>query len=377
MRSLMRLAAPLSLAIGLFSLACGGPASPADTGGVGGTGQGSGGAGGGGGGAPKGSVLSVACGDFHSCALLADRSVRCWGRNKSGEVGDPSNTEHLRPVAVPGLSGVEELALGSNFSCARLSDGTVKCWGSGRILGDNKFQERLPPTTVPGISDAKQLRAGGYLACAVTGSGDVKCWGSDRGTGAPRPVAEVAVAGAHGCARMVDGAARCWGEGIWGSPGRESFARPAVSGATRIGTGDGFACAIVEGGSVRCWGRNDQGELGVQADGDNHVEPTTVPLVKGAVEITAAEAHACVVDAAHRAICWGANDEGELGRGTRSQSEPPGPIPGLDVRTLSIGADHACAVAMDGGVYCWGNNKNGQVGDGTNERRTTPVRLDL
>src|SRR5207248_3534955 len=135
-------------------------------------------------------------------------------------------------VEVKGVKGVQELALGANFSCARMSDKTVQCWGSGRIRADSVIVDKQPPAPVPDITDIVQLRAGGYMICALTSTGDVKCWGLDpKPTGAPKGVAEIAVAGAHGCARLTTGAVQCWGEGIWGAPvsSKESFSTPGIT----------------------------------------------------------------------------------------------------------------------------------------------------
>lgn len=320
-------------------------------------------------------VLSIACGDFHSCAIMADRTVRCWGRNKSGELGDGTDADQSRPTPVRGLTDVAELALGANFSCARLTDKTVKCWGSGRLLGDARMVDHVPPTPVPNVGDVMQLRAGGYVVCALRGGGEVTCWGSDQPTtGAPRPSIDVSVAGAHACARTSDGAARCWGEGIWGAPvGKESFSNPGVARARLLATGDSFACVGVDEGKVQCWGRNDEGELGQQPDADDHPAASVVPNVSGARQLVAAESHVCVITDAGAVLCWGANDEGELGRGTRTIGEQPGPVPNLSARSIALGADHGCAIDTDGHVVCWGNNRNGQLGDGTNERRGAPT----
>lgn len=325
--------------------------------------------------AGAGDVSSLASGDFHSCAIMKDRTVRCWGRNKSGELGNGGDADAPRPTPVQGLTDVQELALGANFSCARLADRTVKCWGSGRLLGDGRMAERLPPTPVPGLGDVMQLAAGGYMICALRGGGEVKCWGASRPTtGAPDRAVEVAVAGAHACARTSDGGVRCWGEGIWSAPaGAESFADPGAKGTKLLATGDSFACVGVEDGTVRCWGRNDEGELGLQLDADNHTTQAAVPNVAGAKQLVAAESHVCAVSTASDVLCWGANDEGELGRGTRTIGEPPAPIPGLKARSVALGADHGCALTTDGKVACWGNNRNGQLGDGTDERRGTPT----
>lgn len=322
-------------------------------------------------------VLSIACGDFHSCALMKDRTVRCWGRNRDGEIGDGTDTDRTRPVLVKGVSGVQELALGANFSCARMSDKTVRCWGSGRLRGDATILDKQPPTAVPGISDIVQLRAGGYMICALDGAGETKCWGLDPKPAAPKGAVELAVAGAHGCSRAADGSVRCWGEGIWGAQTGESFSNPGIVKAKAIATGDSFGCALVETGNVMCWGRNDEGELGVQPDSDNHPSATPVPRISAALAIAAAESHVCALTAGSTVTCWGANDEGELGRGTRTLGEGPQSLVGLRASQIALGADHVCVLTPESAIMCWGSNRNGQLGNGSTERELRPVQVQF
>lgn len=333
------------------------------------------------------SVMKIACGDFHTCAVMSDYSVLCWGRNKSGELGDATDVDRPLPVSVKGIGMASDIALGANFSCAHMHDRpeSVWCWGSGRILGDARIVDKLPPTRVAGVLAAegayttKLVRAGGYMICALTEAPTpVKCWGLDPSPpGAPKKDAvEVAVAGAHGCARMKDGTIGCWGEGIWGAPsGKESFATPGVSKAKQIATGDGFGCALVESGSIACWGRNDEGELGTQPDADNHGQAESVPRISAAIQVAAAESHVCAITAGNTVTCWGANDEGELGRGTRTLGEQPQSLVNLRARQIAVGADHTCVLTPEGDVMCWGSNRNGQLGDGTTERRLVPTKV--
>jgi alpha-tubulin suppressor-like RCC1 family protein len=310
---------------------------------------------------------------------MRDKTVRCWGRNKGGEIGDGTDVDRSRPTPVKGLTGVEDIAAGASFSCARMSDQSVKCWGSGRLLGDARILDKIPPTTVPVVSSVVELRAGGYVICALDTHREVSCWGLDpKLTGEPKGVTGIAAAGAHACARLETGGARCWGEGIWSAPkGRDSFADPGLSKVASIATGDSFACALLESGSVSCWGRNDEGELGQQPDSDNHSTASVVPNVSHATFLAAGESHVCAIAQGGSVACWGGNDEGELGRGTRTIGEQPKLIPNLRAKTIAIGADHVCAIDLDGSVWCWGSNRNGQLGDGTTERRLEPTKIDL
>ena len=322
-----------------------------------------------------GAVTQVACGDFHTCALLKDGTLKCWGRNKGGQVGAGKPDEQHDPIAVPGIAGAKQIATGATFSCALLADASVKCWGSGRLTGDGKFKENVPPTPVQGIADAKSITAGGYLACALLGSGKVKCWGLDGTKGRPPDVGdvvEVRAAGAHACALTKTGAAKCWGEAGFVPGG------VPVADVRQIVTGDAFACALTKDGKVKCWGSNDEGQLGAEPDMDLHKTVIDVAGLEPAVRIAAGQTQACALSKEGRVRCWGSNSQGELGVGKQSTDERAGEVKGISgVADVCAASMHACARTEAGGLYCWGGNVAGQVGDGTEERRLAPTRIKL
>jgi alpha-tubulin suppressor-like RCC1 family protein len=131
-------------------------------------------------------AVSVACGSFHTCALLDDGSVRCWGQNVDAELGNgpPSSDLATMPVPVAGLGGVTTLAAGSTHTCALLDNGTVRCWGnailgqSGTATPANAFTIDVP-TTVAGVAGATSVVAGDNFTCALVTGGSVKCWGEN------------------------------------------------------------------------------------------------------------------------------------------------------------------------------------------------------
>jgi alpha-tubulin suppressor-like RCC1 family protein len=314
--------------------------------------------------------VQIACGDFHSCALMSNKTVRCWGRNKGGELGDGTDADKNKPTAVA-VKDVEQIAAGANVVCVRHTDGSVGCWGTSRVL-DGQFRERMPHTVVSSLSGATDLVAGGYMVCAQRAAG-VACVGLDKTLpGAPTAsVKALAAAGAHACA-VVDDGVRCWGESSWA----KTFAAPKLTGARGLSTTDSAACALLEDGAVRCWGRNDEGELGTAPDSDDHATPVA-PGVLRAVALSSAEAHTCALLGDKSVVCWGSNTEGELGRGTKTTSEKPARIPGLSAKQVAMGAAHGCALTTGGDVVCWGNNRNGQLGDGSTESRDGPVRVSF
>jgi alpha-tubulin suppressor-like RCC1 family protein len=146
-----------------------------------------------------GSTLAVASGSAFACALLADSTVSCWGDNYYGELGHDPGVDSRGgpwffspvPSAVPGLTGVRELALGDGFACAVKSDDTVACWGTnyngnlGHDPGTDTDKDfggypiRPAPTAVAGLSNVLHIAAGEAHVCALEKDDTVWCWGGD------------------------------------------------------------------------------------------------------------------------------------------------------------------------------------------------------
>jgi len=132
-------------------------------------------------------VIAVAAGRAHTCALLADGSVRCWGANLSGQLGDDTGVDSPRPVSPkidPGLK-VVAVAAGGDVTCAVTEDHALRCWGDndGGQLGDGSNLPRFVPQQVHGLtSNIRTVAAGLSSTCAVTLAGQAYCWGrNDQG----------------------------------------------------------------------------------------------------------------------------------------------------------------------------------------------------
>jgi alpha-tubulin suppressor-like RCC1 family protein len=128
----------------------------------------------------------IASGDNHTCALLANGTMMCWGLNSDGELGNgtwtPFSSGGLStPVEVSGLSGITAIALGAFHTCALIADGTVECWGhnSYRELGNGTDTSSLTPVGVSGLSGVIAISAGAYHSCVVLANGTAKCWGAN------------------------------------------------------------------------------------------------------------------------------------------------------------------------------------------------------
>jgi alpha-tubulin suppressor-like RCC1 family protein len=312
------------------------------------------------------------CGDFATCVLATDGYVRCWGRNKDGELGVPAQEESVKRVRVPGLGPATSIAMASQMSCALMKDKHVKCWGSGHL--GTKSIANGPPTEVDGIDDAEEIEASGAIVCA-RGPKGIRCFGEDsKSIGTPpdgTSFKQIATGFTHGCAIDDKGAVACWGQNDWAPSGR--YAKPGIAGAVQIVTGDRHACVIAKDKTVQCWGMNDSGQLGAKPDFVPHPKPVAVPGLKNVTKLFTGEAATCAISSDGATKCWGANSEGELGTGTPSGDERPVSPSGVsNVDQICFASAHSCVLTKEQKLYCWGSKNNfGQLGDGTKEPHIT------
>ncbi|AKU94635.1 regulator of chromosome condensation, RCC1 [Labilithrix luteola] len=320
--------------------------------------------------------MRVDCGDFSTCAIAEGGSVRCWGRDKKGELGDGGGPDRSNNAAVPGLGRATALALGSEFGCALQDDKKIRCWGTGRIANDGKVHQRARATEVSGVDGALDIVASGLIACARTTSG-VTCWGGEPktiGTPPSGAFSQIATGFTHACGLDDKGGISCWGTGDWAPRG--SFSKPPITGAKYVATGDRHACVITRDNKVACWGQNDAGQLGVRADTEGHKKPVEVPGIDGIVKLVAGESATCAIDGNGTVRCWGGNSEGELGLGKRSSDERPTKLSSVaQVADVCLATTHGCALTKDAKIVCWGGNADGQLGDGSKDRKLEPSNV--
>jgi alpha-tubulin suppressor-like RCC1 family protein len=130
-----------------------------------------------------GSADKLFAGSEHIC-VLASGAVWCWGDNQGGQLGDGTLQNRATPVQAVGLPGAAtSLALGAYHSCALLADGTVWCWGENEYgqLGDGTTSQRIAPARVVDLADVTAITSGSQFTCALTQTGAMRCWGANNG----------------------------------------------------------------------------------------------------------------------------------------------------------------------------------------------------
>jgi alpha-tubulin suppressor-like RCC1 family protein len=351
-------------------------------------------------------VVEMRGGGGHACEVRQNGVVVCWGAGADGQLGDGTTLSRSIPVALApdALGAARDLALGARHSCALLKDRSVWCWGANEAgqLGDGTTAPRTKPVAVRDsagrpLNGIAAIAAGGAFSCAAAEGGTVMCWGDNsagalgQGTTAAEPttsaqaviglenVATLSARDRHICALKSDKTVWCWGSNEQGELGDGSqdlrstptpVLLPAGQSIDAVAAGAAHTCAI-GGGQLWCWGANQLGELG---DGSNRDRPlpTPVPLPR-VTTIVAAGHHTCAGQDTGAAWCWGANQAGQLGEGTTSNFGVPVPVTGIeDAIDLSAGDSFSCARRHDGTIWCWGDDRLGQLGNGAPIERVRP-----
>lgn len=334
------------------------------------------------------SVVAIATGYAHSLALLADGTLRAWGHNDRGQLGNGESGENVRsetPVPVHmtpfGDRTITAIAAGGATSYALLADGTVYAWGSGffgqlgnGVNGGETHSSTPIPVDMSGI--------------------------------APRKVVAIAPGDVHVLALLDDGAVYAWGEnsagqlgiGVSGTAGLRSTPVPVILIAIEprevvaIAAGSYQSFAILDDGAIYAWGSNYLGELG---DGSGAHQTTPVPVnatlfgTRRAVSLDGAVIgfHNLAALEDGTVYAWGNNSYGQLGNGESGPGTQSGVPVAVDMTSfgergavaLAAGFAFSLALLEDGSLHSWGEGDYGQLGNGesgSTARSSTPVPVD-
>jgi alpha-tubulin suppressor-like RCC1 family protein len=272
-------------------------------------------------------ALQITVGSQHSCALLDNYSVKCWGRGTYGQLGIGSTAtigdgagemgDSLVAVAFAAGRSARFIAAGSNHTCAILDNASVVCWGRGNSgqLGQGAITNighsgLATVATTPAIDfgsgrTALAISAGDAHTCAILDNATIKCWG----------------AGGNG--RLGSGATTNLGDGA-GEMGISLGIVDVGAGRTAraISAGIAHTCAVLDNATVKCWGNGGSGKLGYENQddiGDTNTEMglnlAAVALGAGrtALAISAGGTHTCAVLDNASLKCWGDGSSGQLG----------------------------------------------------------------
>ena len=189
----------------------------------------------------------------------------------------------------------------------------------------------------------------------------------------------------YSCALTKTGGVKCWGdneERQLGDGTKTERLRPVdvvglTAGVIAISAGWDHTCAVTSAGGLKCWGNNEDGKLGDGTRTDRLAPVDVVGLTSGVTAISAGSSHTCAVTLTGVAKCWGRNGDGRLGDRTVRDRLTPVDVTGLDsgATAIAAGTVHTCAVTSAGAAMCWGWNSYGQLGDGTSTSSPTPVEV--
>ena len=323
------------------------------------------------------SVQAVSAGTVHTCALLDAGAVRCWGFGGDGRLGY-GNTSAIGDDEPPSAAGPVDLGAGRSaraissgraHTCAVLDDNGVRCWGfnfDGRLgygtnasIGDNETPGSVGPVALGAGRTARTITSGDSHTCAILDDGNVRCWGY--GANGQLGYASVGNVGDDETPDLI-------------GPVDLGAGRTAVA----IAAGDFHNCAVLDNGSVRCWGYGGNGRLGYSSTnsvGDGETPASVGPVDLGAGRtakaITAGDNHSCALLDDGSVRCWGYAEDGQLGYANRvsiGDDETPGAAGPVDLgagRTavaIAAGGNHTCARLDDDSVRCWGRGTYSELG---------------
>jgi len=233
-------------------------------------------------------VVDIEAGSEHTCALLANQTMRCWGENDSGTLGDGTWDIRTTSVEVEGIDEIESFVVDLDRSCARTRSGKTICWG--RAFDDDmrvsRFGEPSSPEAID-LAGARSIASGSSHSCALTVDRKVSCWGL------------------NGYGQLGDGTtvSRMTPAEVRGLEDVES-----------IYLGDELSCALTASGRVSCWGQRAAGTQRL---------PTELVGLSGVEALSLTTERGCAMTASGRAFCWGTDRRGLLGDGTTEPSSVP------------------------------------------------------
>ena len=397
------------------------------------------------------SAKSISAGGYHACIISQNGDLYCWGWNSNGQLGLGNTTDSYTPTKVQITGGRSVLAVSAGYAhtCVILDDSSIQCWGDNDYgqIGDGTNDDRNQPTTVilSGQNGPMQISAGHRSTCALFDDGKLQCWGSNQygqlGIGStvdsasPQALTsinhlqayDITVGETNACALFHDGAPRCWGENNYGQLGIGStstqYQPEIVSGYSTSNNSHsffaGFNYSIPI--SVAGWNYNSSmignSNQNLNWNEDNHILEINEGLQVGnytvhlsftnqnniihqnvtfeiiytvdifndrisshssgmsvidrpsyniPIEIETGNDATCFITLNDVNYCQGTGSNGQLGYGSTGSPTTPTKINHFEqpLKSLSMKNRHSCGIDYENSLWCWGYNNYGQLGIG-------------
>lgn len=331
--------------------------------------------------------VEITAGSHHYCVRYHEGSVKCWGLNSSGQLGLGDTATRGDGVNEGGSNlpyvnlGIgrtaKSIVAGFTHTCAILDNDTLKCWGAnshGQLglenittYGNaaNQMGDNLPIVNLGTGRTAKSVSAGASHTCAILDNDALKCWGlntygqlgrnnTTKAGNTPGSMGDVLAVINLGVGRT----------------------------ALKVSAGLDQTCVILDDETLKCFGRNNVGQLGydsVNNLGDNAGEMNVLPIVNlgagnTAVDISAGSSHTCATLNTGNSYCWGLGTTGQLGRNNaltlgkaagEMNTVMSTPITlGFTAVAIQASVQRTCVISAIGQTKCWGTGSNGQLGSG-------------
>ena len=256
-------------------------------------------------------ATQISTSNQHTCAILDNGSVKCWGDNANQQLGYSTSTNYssYTPVIVNLGTGVkaQSITTGYDHTCAITTDGLIRCWGGnsyGQLGGAGLYSQSIPVYVTDVESDFKAVavEAGGWFTCAMFENHEIECWGrtSNSRLGVTAPNTDLVMTPMSVDISGVD------------------------SKPISITTGMDHACLLSSSGKMYCWGSANNGKLGSSSSYTG--KPILVDTINQSSAVVAGWEHTCATLRNGSIYCWGQGTWGQLGIGNTQSYGYPAPL---------------------------------------------------